>query len=151
QEARMYPVVIAATLAQVAFVIRALRRGGISSYAGAATLAIVAVATNFTAALIPVTEGIWLIYILFRSGFGPRNLESRRAWCLMAALAIAGIAFLPIVLPALRKGTGAVESGAIDWIEKPPLWAPFALFNKATGSIAFPVLAAAAIFGVIRG
>ncbi|MGA3230228.1 MAG: hypothetical protein ABSD51_09800, partial [Candidatus Binatus sp.] len=46
----------------------------------------------------------------------------------------------------------AVSAGNAGGWRKPPAWyAPFALFNKATGSFAFPILAALAIWGVVRG
>ena len=37
------------------------------------------------------------------------------------------------------------------WRKLPAWYEPFALFNKATGSFAFPILAALAIWGVVRG
>jgi hypothetical protein len=37
------------------------------------------------------------------------------------------------------------------WRKLPALYEPFALFNKATGSFAFPVLAVLAIWGAVRG
>ncbi|HYB92056.1 MAG TPA: hypothetical protein VEC38_13555 [Candidatus Binataceae bacterium] len=151
REARMYPVMLAAMLAQAGFFVRASRRGGLVIYGGAAIFAILAVAANFTAALLPASEGLWLLYLISRSGFRPEAPESRRAWALLLALAAGGLAFLPILAPALAAAGAAVEHGAIGWIEPPPLWEPIALFNKATGSIAFPLLAAAAGVGAVRG
>ena len=57
----------------------------------------------------------------------------------------------PFVPRLLESSELAVAVGAINWIERPRLWAPFALFNKATGSFAFPAMAALAAWGVIRG
>lgn len=151
REARMYPVMLAATLLQVGFFVRASRRGGIIGYLGAALFAIVAIAANFAAALIPASEALWLLYLLGRSGIRLQNPESRRAWSLLAALTLAALAFFAIGTPALRGATRAVEHGAITWIELPPIWEPVALFNKATGTFAFPVLALAAAYGAWRG
>jgi hypothetical protein len=151
REARMYPVMLAATLLQVGFFVRASRRGGIVSYLGAALFAIVAIAANFAAALIPASEGLWLLYLLWRSGIRLQNPESRRAWSLLAALALAALAFFAFAMAALRGATNAVDSGAITWIELPPIWEPVALFNKATGTFAFPVLALTAVYGAWRG
>ena len=151
REARMYPVMLAATLAQTGFFVRASRRGRIVNYVGAAVFAAIAIAANFTAALIPATEGFWLLYLFARSGIRPASAEARRAWGLVAALAIAAVAFLPLLMPALRGATAAVENGAIEWIKAPPIWEPIALFNKATGSFGFPVLAVVAAYGVARG
>ncbi|MGO9603783.1 MAG: hypothetical protein ACLQAT_10370 [Candidatus Binataceae bacterium] len=150
-EARMYPVMLAATLAQTGFFVRASRRGGIINYAGAAIFAAIAIAANFTAALIPVTEGFWLLYLFARCGIRPANAESHRAWGLVAALAVAAVAFLPLLLPALHGATAAVENGALEWIKAPPIWEPIALFNKATGSIGFPILIVVAAYGVAKG
>ena len=151
REARMYPVMLTAILLQVGFFVRATRRGGILNYLGVAIFAIVAIAANFAAALVPFSEGLWLLYLLFRSGMRPRIAESRRAWSLMAALAIAALVFFALSMSALRGAAGAVERGAIGWIKLPEPWAPIALFNKATGSFGFPVLLIAAAWGVIRG
>jgi hypothetical protein len=151
REARMYPVMLVATLVQVGFFVRASRRGGMLGYLGAAVFAMVAIAANFAAALIPATEGLWLLYLLSRSGVRLQNPESRRAWSLLAALALAAVAFFALALPALRGATNAVEHGAITWIELPAIWAPVALFNKATGTFAFPVLALTAAYGAWRG
>src|SRR5215469_1459382 len=151
REARMYPVMLAATLLQVGFFVRTSRQGGIISCMGAALFAIVAIAANFAAALIPATEGLWLLYLLKRSGLRLKNPESRRAWSLLAALALAAVAFEAFAMPALRGATRAVESGAITWIQLPAIWEPVSLFNKASGTFAFPVLALAAAYGAWRG
>jgi hypothetical protein len=151
REARMYPVMLAATLLQVGFFVRASRQGGIISCMGAALFAIVAIAANFAAALIPAMEGLWLLYLLKRSGLRLKNPESRRAWSLLAALALAAVAFVAFAMTALLGARSAVESGAITWIKLPAIWEPVALFNKATGTFAFPVLALAAAYGAWRG
>jgi mannosyltransferase len=151
REARMYPVMLTAALLQAGFFIRATRRGGILNYAGAAVFAIVAISANFAAALVPASEGLWLLYLLARSGVRPQAAESLRAWSLIAALALAALVFFALSMSALRGAAGAVERGAIEWIKLPEPWAPVALFNKATGSFAFPVLLVAAAWGVIRG
>jgi len=150
REARMYPVMLAATLLQVGFFVRASRRGGIVGYLGAGLFALVAIAANFAAALIPLSEGLWLLYLLWRSGMRLQKPESRRAWSLLAALALGALAFFASAMPALRVATRAVEQGAITWIRLPPIWEPIALFNKATGTFAFPVLALAAAYGAWR-
>ncbi len=151
REARMYPVMLTATLAQVGCFVRASRRGGLFSYAGTAFFAVVAIAAHFAAALVPASEGLWILMMLARSGMRPISEESRRAWRLVAALAVAAIAFFPLATSALRGAASAVEGGAINWIKRPPIWAPVALFNKATGSFGFPVLFVAAAYGTVRG
>jgi mannosyltransferase len=151
RELRMYSMMLAILLAQVGFFIRAARRGGIGNCIGAAALAGAAVTVNFFAILIPAAEAIWLVYLFARSGFRPIAAESRRAWAVAIAFAIAGAAFAPLMLAELRNGGAAVDRGMLQWIGRPALWEPISLFNKAAGSFAFPLLAALAIYGAIRG
>jgi mannosyltransferase len=147
-EARMYPVMLAAILAQVTIFMRALRVGGLANYAAVVVLTAVAIASNFAAALIPATEGLWLVYLIARARRGPANPNARRAWIIAIALAAAGL----ILVPKLFSSLHAVSAGGVGGWRKPPAWyEPFALFNKATGSFAFPILAALAIWGAIRG
>ncbi len=147
-EARMYPVMLAAILAQVTMFLRTLRVGGVANYAAVVVLTALAIASNFAAALIPATEGIWLVYIIVRTGRRPGNSNARRAWVIAIALAAAGL----ILVPKLFSSLHAVSAGGVGGWRKPPSWyEPFALFNKATGSFAFPILATLAIWGAIRG
>jgi hypothetical protein len=68
---------------------------------------------------------------------------------------LALIASLPLLFgPAiiyLHERAHAPALIAYAWASRPPLWAPLSLFNKATGSIAFPVLLALALWGATRG
>jgi mannosyltransferase len=147
-EARMYPLMLAAILAQVTIFLRALRIGGLANYAAVVLLTAIAIASNFAALLIPATEGLWLIYIVARAGWRPGNLKVRRA--LMVAYALAGAGM--ILVPKLFSSLHAASAGDVGgWRKLPALYEPLALFNKATGSIAFPILALLAIWGVIRG
>ncbi len=148
REARMYPLMLAAILAQVAMFLRALRVGGAANYAAVVVLTALAIASNFAALLIPATEGLWLIYIIARTGRRTDNANARRAWIIAIALAAAGL----ILVPKLFSSLHAASSGSLGGWRKPPaFYEPFALFNKATGSFAFPILAALAIWGAIRG
>jgi mannosyltransferase len=147
-EARMYPLMLAAILAQVAMFLRALRIGGLANYAAVVVLTALAIASNFAALLIPATEGLWLVYIIARAGGRPDKANAKRAWVIAMALAAAGL----ILVPKLFSPLHAASAGSLGGWRKPPAWYdPFALFNKATGSFAFPILAALAIWGVIRG
>lgn len=151
RELRMYSMMLAILLAQLGFFIRASRRGGIGNYIGAGAFAGAAVTVNFFAILIPASEAIWLVYLLARSGFRPVAAESRRAWAIAIALAIAGGVFAPLTLLELRNGGAAVDRGMLQWIGRPALWEPISLFNKAAGSFTFPLLAVLAAYGAIRG
>ena len=148
REARMYPLMLAAILAQVTMFLRALRIGGFANYAAVVLLTAIAIASNFAAMLIPATEGLWLVYMIARAGWRPGDANARRAWAIAIALAAGGL----ILLPKLFLSMHAASSGSVGGWRKPPAWyEPFALFNKATGSFAFPILAILAIWGVICG
>src|SRR5260370_16021449 len=60
REARMYPVMLAAILAQVAMFLRALRFGGLANYVAVAILTAIAIGANSSALLLPATGGMWL-------------------------------------------------------------------------------------------
>lgn len=155
REARMYPVLLAGTLFQMWFFIRAERGGGWLNYLAVVCSTALVIATHFTAVFVIGAEGLWLIYraATTRALQHPDEaLPARRNLLLMFTALIAAVAILtPFAPAAIRSSAGAVAAGAIDWIERPALWEPLAMFNKATGSIAFPVLAALVIWGVIRG
>ncbi len=148
REARMYPLMLAAILAQVAMFIRALRVGGLANYAAVAVLTAIAIASNFVGLLVPATEGLWLVNVVARARRSPDHANARRGWALAAALAAAGLILVPILFSSYHAYSVEHPSG---WWKLPALYAPFALFNKATGSFAFPILAALAIWGVVRG
>ena len=144
REARMYPLMLAAILAQVAMLLRAIRVGGLANYAAVVVLTAISIASNFAAVLIPATEGLWLLYLIVRAD----NAKRRRAWAIALALAGAGL----ILVPKLFSPLHAAATGSVGGWRKLPAWyEPFALFNKATGSFAFPFLAALAIWGAVFG
>lgn len=148
REARMYPVMLAAILAQAAMFLRALRVGGIANYAAVVILTALAIASNFAALLMPATEGLWLLYVIVRERSRSSKATTPHAFALAAMLAIGGSILLPKAFAALH----AASAGHVGrWRTLPTWYAPFALFNKATGSFAFPILAALAIWGVVAG
>jgi len=151
REARMYPVMLALVLAQVGMFLHSLRRGGFVNYILLAILTALAVGSNFSALLVPATEALWLIGLMIRHGWHPRDDRARRAWLVAMALGAGGCLLVPILLSSLRATAASGSGGIIRWIKPPPFYAPFSLFNKATGSFAFPVLALLAIWGSIRG
>lgn len=149
REARMYPVMLAATLGQIAFFLRAIRLGALPNYIALAILTAIAVGSNFSALLIPVTEGIWLLYIVARARLRFADSSVVRAFATAVALAAGGAALIPKLLVSFGATTAGTAGGIIRWIKPPSLFAPIALFNKATGSFCFPVLVALAIFGAL--
>ncbi|HZC45415.1 MAG TPA: glycosyltransferase family 39 protein [Candidatus Acidoferrum sp.] len=144
REARMYPLMLAAILAQVTMFLRALRVGGFANWAAVVVLTALAIGSNLTAVLIPTTEGFWLAYIFVRRD----NATARRVLNIAVALAAGGL----ILVPKLFSSLHAASAGIVgEWRKLPAWYEPLALFNKATGSFAFPILAALAIWGAVRG
>ncbi len=151
REARMYPLMLAAILAQIGLFLRGLRRGGIANLIGVAIFTALAIATHFAAVLIPAAEALWLMCILAASGFRSGTVAVRRAWTMAVAVAAGCLALAPKVWAGYRMTAAVVPGGIVRWIKAPEWYAPLALFNKATGSVAFPVLALLAAIGVILG
>jgi hypothetical protein len=148
----MYPAMLAAILAQVAMFLRTLRIGGFANYVAVAILTALAIGANFSALLVPATEAVWLVYVIARTRDGADDPRAKHAWALAATLAAGGLILAPRLFSALHAASALNAAGdVIGWRKPPPLYAPVALFNKASGSFAFPVLAALAIWGVVRG
>ena len=152
REARMYPLMLAASLAQIGMFLRALRVGGFANYVAVAILTALAIGANFSALLIPATEAVWLAYVMVKTRGRADNPQMKRAWAAAAVLAAGGLILAPKLLSTLH-GASAMKAagGIVGWRKPPPISAPIAMFNKASGSFAFPVLAALAIWGAVRG
>lgn len=141
---RMYPLMLALMLAQVCFFVRAHRRAAPINYIAAAIFAALAVAANDTAIFFFAAEAIWLAY--------PRWFAARRAnqpplstFRPALSLTLAALIFAPLAAIAWRSGYGALERGAMAWVEPRPLWWPIDALRGMTGNAAFlPILALAA-------
>jgi hypothetical protein len=146
REARMYPLALALAMLQAWFFLRAWRLGGLLNYAACAIFTALAIAGTFTMALVLLPEGLWLMGAAARMrSLGGRPLR------LGFALAAGILLLVPGVIAYLRMRGGAPNTSVYNWIPMPPPWAPAALFNKASGSFAFPAMAALAAWGAIRG
>ena len=150
REVRMYPVMLAAILGQVGFFLRALRCGGLANLAALAILTGIGVGANFSAMLVPLTEAAWLLYVLGAARFSVVAQRARRAWAAAIALALGGMILVPKIVSAFGQTAASKPGGVIHWIKPPAWYAPLAFFNKATGSIAYPVLALLALWGLYR-
>ncbi|MBV8770896.1 MAG: glycosyltransferase family 39 protein [Deltaproteobacteria bacterium] len=151
RSARMYPLMTAAELAQILFFLRAHRIPSISNCALAAVFLAAAIASNFTAALLVVGEGIWICYLLtarWRDWPGARLRIIRPALSLVAGLAL----LLPCFPGALAASQAAVTGGAIDWIrsQSPLSWSYDVLRKSASNRSLFRILLALAVFGIWR-
>ncbi|HYR80088.1 MAG TPA: hypothetical protein VEO55_08775, partial [Candidatus Dormibacteraeota bacterium] len=152
REARMYPVMLAAVLAQIGMFLRALRVGGLANYVAVAILTALAIGANFSALLIPVTEAVWLVCVAMKTRDRADIPQMKRASVVAAALAAGGLILAPKLFSTLHAASALNAAGSvIGWRKPPSISAPIALFNKASGSFAFPVLAALAFWGAVRG
>jgi len=147
REARMYPLALALTLGQVGSFLRALRRSRATDYAATAALTALAISATFSAILVLIPEGLYVTLVLVRSR---QRAAARVARC-VAAL-VGGLLLLtpPLILYLHARG-GAPDAATWDWISRPSIGAPIALFNKATGTYGFPLLAILVVTGVARG
>ena len=149
REARMYSMMQAWILAQVIFLIRAQRLGGLVNYAGLTIFSAIAVATNFTAGLVIAAEVLWLIYLRRAHSDSGEEARSAAGWQTWGALAVAMLLLLPF-FAGLRYGVEGVRRGDYAWIKPPGPWEPLATFESGLGSWPFPLFALLAIVGGIR-
>jgi hypothetical protein len=71
----------------------------------------------------------------------------------LVGLALSGglLLLIPPAIIYLRVRAQQPSLLAYAWASPPPVWAPISMFNKAAGSIAFPVMLALVLWGLIRG
>ena len=149
REARMYGLLLAIAVAHLWVFLRALRKQTMADYVVLGLLTSALVAVNLVTISMLVVEGIWLLMIFVGLTI---DYRSRLRAVFLAALAmLCGIAILtPALYALLTVGREAMAAGKVNWLVQPPWWEPLAFFNKATGSVAFPVMFAIAAWGVWR-
>lgn len=151
QEVRMYALMLAASLAQVTFFLRATRRGGLANYAGVAVFTALSLAAQLMTSLMIAAEGLWMLDGLWRARWNLATAWNGRLWRIAAAFAAGIVLLSPMLLPGLAVSEKALDKGELGWITMPAVWEPAAFFNKASGTFSFPVLATLAAFGAYRG
>jgi uncharacterized membrane protein len=151
RQARMYPLMLVALLVQFTFFLRTLRRGGLLNCAGVAVFTALSLASHPSVTFAFAVEGLWLIGIVFQQRTNLNAEAPRRAFALIAAIAVGAMLLVPVLPQLLAATKHAARHGALDWIKRPPWWEPVALFNKGTGSFGFPVLMVLALCGAIGG
>lgn len=149
RQARMYSMMQAWILVQIIFLLRARRLGGLANYIGLTIFSAIAVATNFTAALVIAAEALWLIYLRLACARSDERARGATAWTMGVALAAALVLLLPF-FALLRYGVEGVARGDYDWIKPPGRWEPIATFESGLGSWPFPLFALFAIIGGIQ-
>jgi mannosyltransferase len=151
RELRMYPLMLALVMAQITCFARTARRGTAIGYLGACIFTALAIAAHPMAILVFASEGVWLLYALSQYRVNPSEPMVVKVLYLAASLAGGVVIAAFVASPMLESGRHAAQGSLLNWVQRPPLWEPFALFNKGTGSVAFPLLAMLAIWGAIRG
>ena len=151
RELRMYPLMLALVLAQITCFLRAARRPTASSYFGTAIFTALALTAHPMALLVLASEAGWLLYSFTQTPLRSSMSSARKLLYLATAVAAGVIVAALAALPMLASGNHAAHRGLLNWVARPALWEPFALFNKGLGSIAFPLFAALALWGLFRG
>jgi mannosyltransferase len=146
QEARMYSVALLCALMQVGSFLRYLYRPTLVMFFLIALFTALAIAATFTMSLVLAPEFLWLVYV--------GRLRHRAIWPREVFAGLALLGSLPLLFgPAiiyLHERAHAPALLAYAWASSPPFWAPLSMFNKATGSVAFPVTLALALWGAAR-
>ncbi len=151
REMRMYSLMLALVLAQVWIFLRALHLRGLGNYFALAVLTAAVIAVNPVSAPILATEGLWLLTILATYRDAEYRARARSALLVALSMALGLLALSPGMFSVAARLHRHVESGGYNWLPQPPIWAPAAFLNKATGSFAFPAMAALAAWGIWRG
>jgi len=146
QEARMYSVALLFGLIQIASFLRSTHRPSPAALLITSVFTSLAIACTFTMLLILVPEALWLAHVA-------------RAWrrVIYGRVALAGLALMsglvwliPLAVAYLHERAQAPALIAYAWASEPPIWAPISMFNKAVGSIAFPVVLVLALWGTVQ-
>ena len=149
RQARMYSMMQAWILVQMIFLLRARRLGGLANYSGLTVFSAIAVATNFTAALVIAAEALWLVYLRLVSAQSEAEARGPASWSTEIAFVTAMLLLLPF-LAVLRYGVEGVKRGDYEWIRTPGAWEPLATFENGLGSWVFPLFAIFTMLGAIR-
>ena len=128
--ARMYSLMIAATLIQMLFFLRLHRFAGIINYAGTAFFTTLALAVNFTAGFFLFAEGLWLL-ILQMMPQGQRTGLS----VLRPAVGVAGGIVLLFPLLAGEVARSYIGVSVLDWVSPQPLAWPLTVLAKVSGGM----------------
>ena len=98
REARMYPLILALSLAQVWFFVRAARFGRLVHLLGTASLSFLLVAANLVNVAVLIAQGVWLLDLFRRGGWRLTSPLSGSAWTLAASLMPGAVAAGLVVL-----------------------------------------------------
>ena len=142
REARMYAVLMVMVLVQVGFLIRSRRKGSLPTYLAVSMFTALAIATNFTAIFLIVTEAFWLLL----------SADRRRhiiEWKPLGAIAAGVLLFIAITGGAIHNGVATLGNGTLNFIPNPGWRDLVAFFNY--GTLSYAVVLALALWGVVSG
>jgi hypothetical protein len=145
----MYSLMTAAELGEILFFVRAQRRGSISDNILTAVFLALAVASNFTAALLLVGQALWLTYLVIAR---TKRLPGCELYAGGPSMALVG--GLSLLLPWRRAATSLLRFGArnrdFGWIPyQPPIhWSYQVLRSSTSNEWLFALLVALAVFAV---
>jgi mannosyltransferase len=149
--ARMYPLMTMATLAEMVFFVRAQRRGQLSDSILTACFLALAIAANFTAALILISQVFWLAYLVLARY---KRLPGGNLHVTGAALSL--VCGLMLLLPWRRAAKSLlreeVRNRDFGWIlYQPPLhWFYEVLRSSLSNEWIFVLVLALAAFAIWR-
>lgn len=149
REARMYPMLLAAVLAQVACFARAARSSGWGAWAGVVLFTPVAIVAHFMAGLVFVVEALWLAMVAARNRWDFSAPQARRVLSLAAALALGAATLLPFAHTLIHATVFDAHHGGIVWIAPPKASAPFYFFTTGVGSRVILPTALLAVWGAV--
>ncbi|HLW70420.1 MAG TPA: hypothetical protein VKS22_07340 [Candidatus Binataceae bacterium] len=147
--ARMYPLMLIATLAQIWFFIRSSRRRGAANVIAAGFFTALATACNFIVLGFFAAEALWLALLWLPS-------QSRKVLGRIsvtrpgAALILAAAMFIPLGIVDVRAALGALHAGVLGTIEPQPPWWPVRALMVLTGNAAFWPLTLMALYATWR-
>ena len=147
--ARMYPLMLVAVFGQLWCFARAHHRTGAGTVVGAALCTELAVAANFTSLFLFMAEALWLA-CLWPSTVRGKGGTELSVWRPAAALALAGVLFLPVGITDAHIAVNVLHAGVLGSIEPRPPWWPLHALQVMTGNAAFWPTLLLAIFGVWR-
>ena len=149
--ARMYSLMTAAELGEMFFFVRAQRRGRMSDNILTALFLALAIAANFTAAFILVSQACWLAYLLIAKS---KRLPGAALNAAGPALSLLG--GLALLLPWRRAARSLLREGMrnrdFGWIPyQPPIHWSYEVLRASTGNEwLFTLLLALAAFAIWR-
>jgi len=151
---RMYPLTLVLELIQVVCFLRATSSrarspGRVAGLAGTTVFSALAIAANFTAAMLIAAEAMWLGWTALRRRGVARAGAAGRVHLLYPALALgAGMALLAPMAPmAGRTSIAVVHAGVLDWSHLRAPWWPLEMLRGASGKAPFLLLLPLAIYG----